>query len=93
MEQQKHYHCIQDPEGIQLYTLTGHITKGAFITHLLLCQGFHFFGEFPSSFRAYDTWHVGAELRCNNWARARIKTGNDLRRANLPSNNNVNIGI
>jgi len=59
MEQQKHYHCIQDPEGIQLYTLTGHITKGAFITHLLLCQGFHFFGEFPSSFRAYDTWYIG----------------------------------
>ena len=28
MEQQKHLLCIQDPEGIQLYTLTGHITKG-----------------------------------------------------------------
>ena len=28
MEQQKHLLCIQDPEGIQLYTRTGHITKG-----------------------------------------------------------------
>lgn len=28
IEQQRHLGCIQDPEGIQLYTLTGHITKG-----------------------------------------------------------------
>ena len=28
LEQQGHIGCIQDPEGVQLYTLTGHSTKG-----------------------------------------------------------------
>ena len=27
-EEKKHVKCIQDPDGIILYTITGHITKG-----------------------------------------------------------------
>ena len=27
-EQKKHLKCIQDPSGVPLYTITGHITKG-----------------------------------------------------------------
>ena len=27
-EQQKHVSCIQDPTGVEVYTVTGHILKG-----------------------------------------------------------------
>ena len=27
-EEKKHIDCVQDPDGVRLYTVTGHITKG-----------------------------------------------------------------
>ena len=36
-EQQKHVACIQDPPGVQLYTVTGHILKGGVMLPALRC--------------------------------------------------------
>ena len=36
-EQQKHVACIQDPPGVQLYTVTGHILKGGVMLPVLRC--------------------------------------------------------
>ena len=36
-EQQRHVACLQDPAGLQLYTLTGHITKGGVSLPVLRC--------------------------------------------------------
>ena len=37
-EQRKHVQCIQDPPNIQLYTITGHITKGSTRLPVLRCS-------------------------------------------------------
>ena len=36
-EQQKHVTCIQDPTGVELYTVTGHIHKGGMMLPVLRC--------------------------------------------------------
>ena len=36
-EQKRHVTCIQDPPGIQLYTITGHLTKGGVRLPVLRC--------------------------------------------------------
>ena len=36
-EQKRHIKCIQDPSNLQLYTITGHIQKGAVHLPLLRC--------------------------------------------------------
>ena len=36
-EQQQHVSCLQDPPGVPLYTITGHITKGGVKLPVLRC--------------------------------------------------------
>ena len=36
-EQQKYVACIQDPTGVDLYTVTGHIHKGGMLLPVLRC--------------------------------------------------------
>lgn len=36
-EQKQHISCIQDPPGIELYTITGHVTKGGVKLPILRC--------------------------------------------------------
>ena len=36
-EQVKHVSCLQDPPGIELYTVTGHIRKGHLMLPVLRC--------------------------------------------------------
>ena len=36
-EQQKHVACIQDPPGVELYTVTGHILKGSVMLPVVRC--------------------------------------------------------
>ena len=36
-EQRQHVSCLQDPPGVQLYTVTGHITKGGVKLPVLRC--------------------------------------------------------
>ena len=37
-EQRQHVKCLQDPQGVQLYTITGHLNKGG-ITILRCARG------------------------------------------------------
>lgn len=36
-EQRNHIKCIQDPDGVQLYTITGRMTKGGVVLPILRC--------------------------------------------------------
>ena len=36
-EQQQHISCLQDPPGVPLYTITGHVTKGGVKLPILRC--------------------------------------------------------
>ena len=36
-EEKKHVRCLQDPEGVALYTVTGHIMKGGMELPVLRC--------------------------------------------------------
>lgn len=36
-EQRKHVMCLQDPPGVELYTITGHLIKGGITLPILRC--------------------------------------------------------
>lgn len=36
-EQKHHVACLQDPPGVQLYTTTGHLTKGGVVLPVFRC--------------------------------------------------------
>ena len=46
-EERKHVWCLQDSEGVALYTVTGHITKGDGTASAPLCKRYYLTGIIP----------------------------------------------
>ena len=46
-EERKHVRCLQDPEGVSLYTVAGHVTKGDVAASAPLCKRYYLTGIIP----------------------------------------------
>ena len=48
-EERKHVWCLQDPERVALYTVTGHVTKGDGAASAPLCKRYYLTGIIPTA--------------------------------------------